>query len=131
MSVGGPRFHTSDSITRGDYTDISATMDSRRFSRVNARSVTRTVFTSVSIYEIDPASAGAPKRFRLVLTLCDAGYMSWFLYNATAVTIVEAGAHAIQVAPSDACFNPQGVSSLAVDRRWHFSSAPADPAPAA
>lgn len=125
MSVGGPLFHTPDSITRGDHTDISATMDSRKFSPHNGRSVTRTVFTSVSVYEVNTVSAGAPKIFRLVLSLCDAGYMSWFLYNATFVTMTHAGAQATQPDPSDACFNPQGVSNRAVDARWHFSSAPA------
>jgi hypothetical protein len=127
MSVGGPLFHTLASIAPGDTADISATMDSRKFSPHNGRSVTRTVFTSVSVYEIDPASAGAPKLFRLLLPLCDADYMLWFLRNATAVTMVQAGAHVSQPDPADDCFNRWGVSNLEVDARWHFSSAPADP----
>jgi hypothetical protein len=132
MSVGGPRFHTLASIAPGDDADISATVDSRIFSPHNGRSVTRTVFTSVSIYEIDPVSAGAPKLFRLVLPVCDADYMLWFLRNATAVTMVQADAHVSQPAPSDVCiYYPHGVSNWAVDRRWNFSSAPADPVAAA
>jgi hypothetical protein len=128
MSIGGPRLHAMASIAPGDYTDISATMDSRKFSPHNGRSVTRTVFTSVSIYEIDRLSEKQPKLFRLVLSLCDAGYMSWFLRNATAVTMVQAGAHVSQPDPADDCFNRWGVSNLEVDARWHFSTAPADPA---
>jgi hypothetical protein len=126
MSVGGPVFHAATSITRGDYADIAATVDSRHFSPVNRRSVTRTVFTSVSVYEVDPAAAGSPKIWRLVVSLCDADYMSWFLQNATVVTATPAGAHASQPESADFCFNHMGVSNLAVDARWHFSSAPAD-----
>lgn len=126
MSVGGPRFHAPTSITRGDYADISATVDSRNFSPVNKRSVTRTVFLSVSVYEVDPATAGSPTTWRLALSLCDADYMSWFFQNATAVTATLAGAHTPQPDSADFCFNKMGVSNLAVDARWHFSSAPAD-----
>jgi hypothetical protein len=132
MSVGGPLFHTLASIAPGDTADISATMDSRKFSPHNGRSVTRTVFTSVSVHEVDPASAGTPKLFRLLLPVCDGDYMLWFLRNATAVTMVQAGAHVSQPAPSDVCiFYPHGVSNWVVDRRWNFSSAPADPVAAA
>jgi hypothetical protein len=127
MSVGGPLFHTVGSLAPGDYADISATVDSRKFSPVNGRSVTRTVFTSVSVYEVDTVSTGAPKMFRLVLSQCDAEYMSWFLSNATLVTVTPGRANASQPDPADLCFNRFGVSNQAVDARWHFSSAPADP----
>jgi hypothetical protein len=129
MSVGGPLFHTLASIAPGDTADISATMDSRKFSPHNGRSVTRTVFTSVPIYETDPVSAGAPKLFRLLLPVCDADYMLWFLRNATALTMVQAGAPVSKPAPSDVCiYYPHGVANWVVDYRWNFSSAPADPA---
>ncbi len=108
MSVGGPLFHTVASIAPGDYADISATVDSRKFSPVNGRSVTRTVFTSVSVYEVDTVSAGAAKRWWLVLSLCDADYMQWFLHNATVVTVTPARVHASQADTVDLCFDRFG-----------------------
>jgi hypothetical protein len=128
MSVGGALFRTAGSIAPGDHADISATVDSRKFSPANGRSVTRTVFTSISVYEVNTESAAAPKIFRLVLSLCDADYMLWLLSNATLVTVTKGRAHASQPDTADLCFNPQGLSNRAVDARWHFSSAPAGPA---
>jgi hypothetical protein len=128
MSVGGPVFHTPASMARGDYADVSATVDSREFSRVNGRSVTRTIFTSVSVFDADAVSTGAPKMLRLLLSQCDAEYMLWFVSNATFVTVTPARMRVSQTDPADLCFfSPSGISNQAVDARWHFSSAPADP----
>ena len=78
-------------IAQGDYINVIATVDSGLFSKINPRSVTRTILTSVYVIRVGPPSLapkegqaqGVASSLTVVLSQCDAQFLEWFITNAT------------------------------------------------
>jgi Flp pilus assembly protein CpaB len=78
-------------IAQGDYIDVIATVNSGLFTATNPRTLTRTVFSNLHVIRVGPPSTapregqpqGVVSSLTVVLSLCDAQYMSWLLVNAS------------------------------------------------
>ncbi len=123
-------------IAQGDYIDVIASINSGIFNPANPRTVIRTVFPSLHVIRVGPPST-APKQgqpqgvassLTVVMTLCDAQYMSWLLLNATlkyALLAYPDYAKTTAAATPPACLStqvPPIVGPRQVDARWAFTS---------
>lgn len=118
-------------IAQGDYINVIVEVNTEKFSKANPRSVTRTVFTNLHVIRVGPQSVvarqGAPQgvtsSITVVMTLCDAQYMTWFLDNASVkYTLIPYKDYA--QAPADptcaTTSQPAVVGPASVNGRWHF-----------
>jgi pilus assembly protein CpaB len=121
-------------VAPGDYIDVIASVNTGLYSPTNARSVTRTVFTSLYVIRVGPPSAlpkqgqpqGVSSSLTVVMSLCDAQYMNWLIANAS-LKYVLLSYHdyaASTAAPDPACpptNAPAVIGPNLVDKRWGFS----------
>ena len=120
-------------IAQGDYIDVIATVNTQLFSSVNARQVTRTVFTSVYILRVGPQSVvprqgqgqGLSSSVTVLMSLCDAQYMDWLLSNASLkYALLSYHDYTKEQAPPDsACPSttaPGLIGPAQVQGRWGF-----------
>lgn len=76
-------------IAQGDYINVIATINTSLITPINPRKVTRTVFNNVYVIRVGPASSvprqgvaqGLSSSITIVMSLCDAQYMTWFTDN--------------------------------------------------
>ena len=118
-------------IAQGDYINVIVEVSTDKFSKANPRSVTRTVFTNVHVIRVGPQSVvprqgvaqGLSSSITVVMTLCDAQYMNWFLINASVKYALIPYKDYLQSAADPACTTtsqPAVVGPSAVNARWHF-----------
>jgi Flp pilus assembly protein CpaB len=78
-------------VAQGDYVDIIVTVDKSAI-QLNAKgSVTKTVFTTVYVVRVGPQTnvprqgqpQGVASSLTVLMSECDAEYMTWFITNAT------------------------------------------------
>jgi len=121
-------------VAEGDYINVLATVNTNLFSRVNERSVTRTVFTTVPIIRVGPAvtfpkqgvAQGVASSLTVVLSLCDAQYLDWLINNATLKYVLLSYKDYSQgIAPPDQTCPPTDKPSVIgpalINSRWAFS----------
>ncbi len=121
-------------IAQGDYINVIAAVNTDLFSKVNPRTVTRTVFTDVYVIRVGPQTAvpkqgqpqGLASSLTVVMSICDAQYMEWLLVNAT-VRYALLSSHDYGkdplANPDPTCpptSEPPVVGPAAVDARWGF-----------
>lgn len=78
-------------VAQGDYLDIIATVNTGLITPTTPRQVTRTVFNNVYVIRVGPESTvprqgvaqGLSSSLTVVMSLCDAQYMTWFILNAS------------------------------------------------
>jgi len=121
-------------IAQGDYINVIAAVNTDLFSKVNPRTVTRTVFTDVYVIRVGPQTAvpkqgqpqGLASSLTVVLSICDAQYMEWLLVNATVrYTLLSNHNYGNDplAKPDPSCpptSEPPVVGPAAVDARWGF-----------
>ena len=125
-------------IAQGDYMNVIVTLNTSVITPVNPRSVTRTVFTNVKVIRVGPDS-NAPRQsgvaqgissgITVLMSLCDAQYMEWFLKNTTEIKYVLLAYPDYATGPSGggtACpstTKPAAIGPAAVDEQWGFTRA--------
>lgn len=78
-------------IAQGDYIDVIATVNTGLITPIQPRQVTRTVFNNIYVIRVGPQSSaprqgvaqGLSSSITVVMSLCDAQYMTWFTLNAS------------------------------------------------
>jgi Flp pilus assembly protein CpaB len=121
-------------VAQGDYIDIIATLNTNLFTKGNEHQVTRTVFNSVYVVRVGPASTlpkqgqpqGVSSSLTVLLSLCDAQYLNWLITNATLkYALLSFHDYAPKLAPADpncpATLAPNTIGPGLVDQRWAFS----------
>lgn len=124
-------------IAQGDYLDVMVTLNTTVITPVNPRSVTKTVFTDVHVIRVGPDSnlarqsgvaQGLSSSLTVVMSLCDAQYMYWFLKNADIrydlLSYPDYGtgpSSGGSACPSTTA--PAAIGPAAVDARWGFTKA--------
>ena len=117
-----------------DYINVIAVINTGQFGDRRARTVVQTVFSNVRIIKIGPAPAGpqptqtqgVSSSITVVMTECDAEYISWLLANATLkYTLLAKDDYNPAASQSSVCqLSASGqVGPSQVDSRWHFTSA--------
>ena len=119
---------------QGDYVDIIATINTTEFVKENPRSVAKTVFKSLYIIRVGPQTVvprqgqpqGLSSSLTVLMTQCDAEYMTWLLQNATLkytlLSYKDYGTPNLQPDPScPANAAPTLISPAQVDGKWHFT----------
>lgn len=120
-------------VQKNDSIDIIATLNESTFnpSTTNSAQVTKTVFTDVRVFRVGAEGSttqGAPSSLTVLLTPCDAAYLSWMIKSQGQFDYtLESGQNAgpAPTGPSASC--PLGTSAPAVDAtqvnaRFHFTS---------
>ncbi len=121
-------------IAQGDYINVIATVNTGLISPNNTRMVTRTVFTSVYVIRVGPESTvprqgvaqGLSSSLTVVMSLCDAQYMTWLILNASLKYVLlsyhdysQMPASADPACPSTA--EPGIIGPGQIDARWGFT----------
>jgi hypothetical protein len=126
VGISGPGGPILASIAAGDTADVVATIDTRVLSPSSHRVARRTVFTMVPVIARPKPNPDASSGLYLVMSICDAEYMGWFLRGATSIYVLPAQSEAAPAPAAAECdVGHMGVSGTAVDARWHFTSGPA------
>jgi len=121
-------------IAQGDYINVIAAVNTDLFSKVNPRTVIKTVFTDVYVIRVGPQTAvpkqgqpqGLASSLTVVMSTCDAQYMEWLLVNATVrYTLLSNHNYGNDplAKPDPSCpptSEPPVVGPAAVDARWGF-----------
>jgi Flp pilus assembly protein CpaB len=116
-----------DYIAQGDYINVIATVSVSLFAPSKHGYVTRTVFPEVYVLLVGPKltapQSGVVSTLTVLMTECDAEYMTWLLANATLTySLIAIPDYAFAVAPSTCPSNQTtDVTAAAVDARWGFS----------
>jgi len=121
-------------IAQGDYINVIASLTTGLISPVNPRTVTRTVFTNVHVIRVGPESTvprqgvaqGLATSITVVMSLCDAQYMSWLILNASLkYALLSYHDYSASTPAADpACpstSEPGIIGPAQVDARWGFS----------
>jgi len=121
-------------ITQGDYIDVIASVDMSQFSSALKGPVSRTVFINLYVIRVGPQSAvprqgatqGVASSLTVVMTECDAQYMTWLINNATLKYTLRSPKDygTSNPSPDAACPSdtlPRGVGKGEVDARWGFT----------
>lgn len=121
-------------IAQGDYINIIASVNTSLIGPNNARTVTRTVFTSVYVIRVGPESSiprqgvaqGLTSSLTVVMSLCDAQYMTWLILNASLKYVLLSyhdNSQSTQAAdPSCPSTEEPGIIGPGqVDARWGFT----------
>lgn len=121
-------------IAQGDDINIIATVNTGLISPTNSRMVTRTVFTSVYVIRVGPESTvprqgvaqGLASSLTVVMSLCDAQYMTWLILNASLKYVLlsyhdyaQSASQADPTCPSTA--EPGIIGPGQIDARWQFT----------
>jgi Flp pilus assembly protein CpaB len=138
-------------ITLGDYITVIASAQVTVFSTAQQQGppkiLTKTVFTNLRVIGLGPAASnvqpasGAPaaggssaptggvtSSLTVLLTQCDAEYLTWFINNTTLKYTLESFKDYLAQAPSapdptcPSVLAAQGVSQKAVEQRFHFTT---------
>jgi len=124
-------------VAPGDYINVLATVNTALFTTQNARTVTRTVFTSLHVIRVGPPSVspkegqvqGVASSLTVVLSECDAQFMDWLMANATLkYTLLsykdyKPGANPTPDPDCPSTTAPTVVGPGQVDARWSFTKA--------
>lgn len=77
-------------ISPGDYIDVLATLSTSVFGQQPAKTVTKTIFTSLYVIRVGPetgavqgSAGGVSSSLTVVVSSCDAEMLSWLLNNAS------------------------------------------------
>jgi pilus assembly protein CpaB len=124
-------------VSPGDVIDIEATVSGSVFnaSVQNAPQVTRTVFSSVHVIKVGPATAqgvkggsvqGVTSSLTILVTPCDAPYLTWLVSNGnvryTLKSSKDYGGPPTAASPSCPLGSAQPrVGPAEIDSRWSFS----------
>ena len=121
-------------VAPGDYINVIVTINTQIFNQNPARTVTRTVFTSLHVIRVGPPSAapreglpqGLASSLTVVLSECDAQYLDWLGQNATMKYVLLSYKDYTPTAaqPDAACPSttaPGLVGPAQVDQRWAFT----------
>lgn len=117
-------------IAQGDYINIIASVNTGLITPVNPRTVTRTVFTSVHVIRVGPASnvprqgvaQGLSTSLTVVMTECDAEYMTWLTLNSSLkYSLVAYQNYATGVPTADTTCASSIIGPAQVDARWGFT----------
>jgi Flp pilus assembly protein CpaB len=115
----------------GDRISMLATINTSIFGTGPAIPVVRTVFNNLDIIRVGAVSSqtatGVPSSLTLLMTGCDAEYLTWLLTNATLKYTLESFRDyaATPTQPDPACPTVAaagGVGPKEVDKRWHFTT---------
>ncbi|TMB46224.1 MAG: Flp pilus assembly protein CpaB [Chloroflexi bacterium] len=122
-------------VATGDYINVIATVNTALYSNATPRTVTRTVFTSLYVIRVGPASAlpkqglpqGVSSSLTVVMSLCDAQYLDWLIANASLkYVLLSYHNYAKDTAAPDAGCPPTAAPGVIgpslVDKRWAFTS---------
>jgi Flp pilus assembly protein CpaB len=122
-------------IHPGDYIDIMATVNTQMFVLTKPRQVTKTVFADVYILRVGPSSTvstqgqaqGVTSSITVVMTQCDAGYMTWLLSNAAVRYTLKSfkdygGAASSKPVGCSSTDQLTSIGPAAVNARWEFTS---------
>jgi pilus assembly protein CpaB len=116
----------------GDRITMLATLNTAIFGATPGAPVVRTVFRDLNIIRVGPVSSNqsttsiqVPSSLTLVVTQCDAEYLTWLLNNASMKYTLESFTDysASPPAPDPSCpaISPSGLGPKQVDKRWHFT----------
>lgn len=121
-------------VAQGDYINIIASVNTGLISPNNPRTITRTVFTNVYVIRVGPESSvprqglaqGLASSLTVVMSLCDAQYMTWFILNASLkYALLSYHDYAKSTPPPDpACpstTQPGIIGPSQIDQRWGFT----------
>lgn len=121
-------------IAQGDYINVTATMDLGTFSPLIHGSATRMVFRGLRVIRVGPASPvqktgqaqGSTSSLTVVMSQCDANYMTWLIQNATLKYALESDKDygTPPSAPDPGCTQVQldkPIGAPEVDGRWAFT----------
>jgi len=121
-------------IAQGDYINVIASVTTGLITPVNPRTVTRTVFTNVHVIRVGPESTvprqgvaqGLATSITVVMSLCDAQYMSWLILNASLkYALLSYHEYSSSTPAADpACpstSEPGIVGPAQIDARWGFT----------
>jgi Flp pilus assembly protein CpaB len=112
----------------GDRIVVTATINTQVFGVSPGASVVRTVFRDLDVIRVgpattQPATVQVTSSLTVLMTLCDAEYLSWLLTNATLKYELESSKdYGSVVQPSCTQSEAGGVGPKDIDARWHFSS---------
>lgn len=119
-------------IVQGDYIDITATADMSQFALNKHGSATVVVFSDVKVIRVGAQTAvarqgqpqGIASSLTVVMSRCDAVYLSWLLTNATVkYDLVSYSDYNVPLAATatscPASALADGVNAAAVAARWH------------
>ena len=121
-------------IAQGDYINIIATINTGLISANSARTVTRTVFTSVYVIRVGPESTvprqgvaqGVASSLTVLMSECDAQFVTWLTLNAS-LKYVLLSYHDYQQTqpPADSACPPTTAPGIIgpaqVEARWGFT----------
>jgi len=121
-------------IAQGDYINIIASLNTGLITTTNPRTVTRTVFTSVYVIRVGPESTvprqgvaqGLATSLTVLMTECDAQYMTWLILNASLkYAILSYKDYKQAPEPADpacpATVAPGIIGPAQIDARWGFT----------
>lgn len=121
-------------IAQGDYINVTATMDLSTFSPLIHGSSTRTVFQGLHVIRVGPASPaakqgqaqGSTSSLTVVMSQCEAAYMTWLIQNATLKYQLESDKDygTPPTAPDPNCSEGQinrTIGPPEIDGRWAFT----------
>ena len=117
-------------IAQGDYINIIASVNTGLITPLNPRTVTRTVFTNVHVIRVGPDSTvprqgvaqGLVTSLTIVMTECDAEYMTWLTLNSSLkYALVAYQNYATSVPPADTTCPSSIIGPAQVDARWGYT----------
>jgi Flp pilus assembly protein CpaB len=119
-------------VQTGDRITIQATINTSVFGQSPGRSVVLTVLRDVDVLRVGPANGGGTgaavtSSLTLLVTACDAEYLTWLLTNASLKYELESYKDygTLPTQPDVNCpgvIKASGVGPRDVDARWHFTT---------
>jgi pilus assembly protein CpaB len=121
-------------VAQGDELDVIASVNTGLFSQSPARTVVKTVFTSLYVLRIGPQSAaprqgqapGVVSSVTVLMTECDAQLMDWLVLNASLKYTLLSYHDYSTIPPADptcpSTTPPAPIGPAQVDKKWGFTT---------